>query len=79
MNRSSIFDDYGTLTIRKEVATPPKHQQGDGRTTRYRLATLATYPAIQRDDCSELIDRFCEANGIARVHLECEWKIAVEV
>lgn len=66
-------EQYGTLTIRREVAVPAKYND---QSIKYRHATLATYHTIARGECSELINRFCEANNVSRVNLLCEWKFA---
>lgn len=64
-------EQYGTLTIRREVAVP---MQYDDQALRYRRATLATYHSVPRSECAGLIERFCEANNVSRVNLFCEWK-----
>lgn len=66
-------EQYGTLTIRREVALPVRYND---QAIKYRHATLATYHTIARSECAEMIERFCEANNISRVNLLCEWKFA---
>lgn len=63
--------DYGTLTIRGEVAVP---LQDDAKSVRYKRTTLATYQVISQAECPRIIDRFCEANNMSRLNLFCEWK-----
>jgi len=62
---------HGTLTIRSEIAVP---MQDDTKSIMFKRATLATYQVIPKDECAEIIDRFCAANNLSRLNLFCEWK-----
>lgn len=69
-------NSYGILTIRAEIAVPT---QGEGKATKCRLITLATYPEITQAECPAIVERFCNENNIPRMSLFCEWKFAAPV